>query len=236
MGCGQLKEVQISPRVKYVEGRKVTPEFSQGPGGGVAAFYVDGKLAALGWQEIWNYDSPNIGASALNQISKIGVGVGAPRELLALARGDYGLDTGLGGKTFNVKNAVFRSANAGDRRGILLIDRSYYQIVSNAIGRDDRKTAQWLLQDFLKKYGLKAFKIGTYEYRIPYSEGILEKAEQYFVGSKKLENHACCGHPGSLFTFQGLSSTNIDFLPDYREDYRNKPKSVTIIIKNGWNN
>lgn len=231
LGCGQLKEVQISPRVKYVEGRKVNPDLSREPGGGVAAFYVDGKLAALGWQDVRNHDSLNIGPSAVNQLSKIGAGVGAPRELLAYVAGWSGPWMSLDGKTFAVRNAIFKSANAADRRGILLIDRNHYQIVSSAINRDDRKTGLWLVQDFFKKYGIKANKIGPYEYRIQYSEAVIENAQRYFVNDKKLEDRACCGHRGKNFIFQGLSATNIDFFSDH-ENEQSSPKIISIIISN----
>ena len=153
LGCQQLKEVQISPHVKYVEGRKLTGDSGGGLGGGVAAFYVDGKLAALGWQEVFNYDSLNIGLPQLNQLTRIGVGANVPSRLRAHIGDAYGLDMNLGRQTFPVGNAVFQLIQGGDRRGVLLIDQRYLSTVRSVMGRDDRRVGQALVKDFLQKYG-----------------------------------------------------------------------------------
>lgn len=228
LGCTQMKEVQVSPRIKYVEGQKANPDLVTEAGGGVAAFYVDGKLAALGWQIVSNYDSPDISLAQLDQLARIGVGASAPGTLKAQATTSFGTDLAFGNKTFPVKNAVFRSIETGDRRGILLIDQRYVREITSAIGRDDRKVGQALVQDFFRKNGLRAVQVSQYEYRIPYTAQLYKQAERYFMGVKKMENHACCGHPGRHFTFQGLSATAIDFEPDDRDN----PRYVEVNIQN----
>lgn len=227
LGCAQLKEVQVSPRIKYVEGRKVNVDQGREAGGGVAAFYVDGKLAALGWQDVAHYDSLNISAGQLDRLTEIAVGTSAPAALKTQAK-EWGLDLELGSKTFPVKNAVFKTIQRSDRRGILLIDQRYFGLVSSAVGRDDRKVGAALLKDFFRKNGIKADQLSPYRYRVPYTAQLYSKAQQYFVGIKKMENHACCGHPGQQFTFQGLSATQIDVSPDDRDN----PRSVIFTIEN----
>ncbi len=230
LGCDQLKEVQVSSSVKYIEGRNKNYDDNKTAGGGVAAFYVNGKLAALGWQEVGNYDTPNIGATTLNQLSKISIGVAAPKQVLAYVRPNYGLQ--FEGKTLAAQNAFIRPLMYG-RRGILFIHKDYLQVINKAIGRDDTKTAQWLLQNFFKKYGLKAIKTGEYKYRIFGSRSVLDKSEQYFEQSKKLENTACCGHPGKSYAFPGLSGTFVDFMPDYGDgvDYSRPVKAIDVTIE-----
>lgn len=229
LGCTQMKEVQVSPRIKYVEGQKANPDLVTEAGGGVAAFYVDGKLAALGWQIVFNYDSPNIKLAQVNQLTRIAAGANAPSGLRQYD-GLGGLDLEWADRTFKVNNAVLRVATAGDRRGLMLIDQQHYSLISSVIGREDRKVGQALLKDFFAKNGLRAVQLSPYQYRVPFSKQLYSKAQQYFMGMKKMENHACCGHPGLNFTFQGLSATAIDFEPDDRD----LPRVIEINIET-WN-